>query len=144
MTNYAAIGRYWASTLSQINYAGSEWFVPAPYDGQDCLTQQTFITRLQAQLQMWNDNLLNSTNSKEQANLAAIIDIQQGKLDAYIAAQNSKCGIPSGTDPVKTEHTLPPDPAGGGSSNQAAAIPFFILIAAGMFLIPKLLNNKKK
>ena len=83
------------SAWSNINNAGVSEYYVTPYEAWfscDIINQN--IDTLKKQIATWNERYA-SGNSKEKNNITKILDVQNGKLQAYDNAASSRCMINS-------------------------------------------------
>lgn len=132
------IGKYFQSTLDEMQRGSSQWILPAPTAAMDTMTLQAGIDKLNSQIQSWTDKLLSSTNSKEIGNLDKIIALQETQLQQYQTELNSRTGqyLPP-ADQGSVQDPVPNPPTAAQGSN---VLPWILLIG-GIFLINKLVKK---
>lgn len=97
------IGKHWASTLQAAKTPGSDRYFPDPAPAMDCKTLQTNYAALLSEVEFWNNELANGSDTSAQAiqNAGEILNIQTGRLQKYQAAVSEKCTI---TEPTVNEN----------------------------------------
>jgi hypothetical protein len=105
------IGKFHADTLRDINNPSNKYYIEPATNTMDCRTLSANYVKLQQQIDWWFAEIGYGKKKKEEQNIYAIIDIQQGKQDQYAQLIQDKCTITTGGGGNDNTNT------GGGNGN---------------------------
>lgn len=108
------IGKYYETSLRELDNPISEYYIPAASSAMDCKTLSKNFDTLETQLSLWMDRLNAASHAREIAAVSQIIEKQTAKQAAYYNLMQTQCVvITTGGDDTQTT----------GGDNPALVIP---------------------